>query len=180
MISINYSGDDFGVPVYAIAIVKGCPTDRPWRPDCLKTRTARMVRAPAPPDITRPRQRGYLLLERIAKEGASTRVDLSARLDRAKLEWMEADIGQCPAAGDVLGQSGQLTWVPSQFYTTDPATPPDIVLHADTVEIRFSSSLKSTSYKGIIEGQPAEWGVALAALLEPCWRAATVPVPWRR
>ena len=60
IITIAYTGDDYAWPVYSIAIAEGCLEGEGNGPACGARLTARMVRAPAPPDMTRPRHRGAI------------------------------------------------------------------------------------------------------------------------
>lgn len=176
-LTVTYTGDDRGWPVYSIAVREGC-FSTPVRGQRCFARLARMVRAPAPPGTLRPRQRGSFLIQRLAERGA---ISISAALDGAGLEWMESDLDQCPAADAVLRSAGQIEWVARQTYAPRPGELPNIVLHADNVEVTFHSFARRATYSGYVaEGSPASWAVRFAEALEPCWRPATAPAPWRR
>ncbi len=176
-LTIIYTGDDRGWPVYSIAVREGCFAT-PVRGQRCFERRVRMVRAPATPDMVRPRQRGSFLIQRLAGRG---NVPINAALDRAGLEWMESDLDQCPAADAVLRSAGEIEWVARQTYARRPGEFPNIVLHADNIEVTFRTFARRATYSGYIaEGSPAPWAVRFAEALEPCWRPATAPAPWRR
>lgn len=53
-VRISDTGDDYGWPVYAIAVTEGCiPWENNPRDQCGSRLRARLVRAPAPPEGSR-------------------------------------------------------------------------------------------------------------------------------
>lgn len=176
-ITIAYVGDEFGSPVYSMAIRQGCLDGEKTGRHCASRRTVRMVRAPAPPDLSRPRERGsHLIRHLLRSEGP-----LRSALDRAGLEWLEAELNDCPAAAEKFQNAGSLTWVPPELYAPHSGGMRGIVLHADQVEVTFEEPARRSTYSGYVaEGSPAEWAVQFAEALEGCWRPATAPAPWRR
>ena len=181
VIRITYTGDDYGWPVYAIAIAEGCIDQENVRQDDCKSRLrARMVRAPAPPNLTRARQRGVHLVTRLVERGATSPELMRTALDQLGVEWLEADLRTCSGAMETLQQSTEAVWVPDAV--SDP-TPDDemagLVLHADIVQVEIQQYARRTTYVGwLAAGSPAVWAEALATVLEPCWRPANVSVPW--
>ncbi len=181
MIRIRYTGDDYGWPVYSIAIATGCLQGEPRTDACGSRVTARMVRAPAPPGMTRIRERGSHLVSRLLERRATRPVEIRRRLTELGVEWMEADVRGCSGALTLLERSADLIWVPEEI--RDPRVREEItlVLHADKVEVIFDQYARRSTYHGHhAENSPAEWADELAAVLEPCWRPAQAPPPWRR
>ncbi len=178
VVTIAYSGDDFGWPVYSIAISRnGCIGRDSKGIPCRWQRIARMVRAPAPPDFSRPRQRGSHLMQRMLRSDEPA----SASIDGMGLEWMEADLDTCPGANVHFEQAGRISWIPNEVFAPSPDNLPPIILHADTVKVTFSAASRLAIYQGYIaEGSPAEWAVKLAEILESCWRPSQADPPWRR
>ncbi|HLL59687.1 MAG TPA: hypothetical protein VK391_07350, partial [Allosphingosinicella sp.] len=62
-VTIAYRGDEFGWPVFSMAVRRGCLAEEKMGPHCGTRRIARMVRAPAPPNLERPRQRSWYLMQ---------------------------------------------------------------------------------------------------------------------
>jgi hypothetical protein len=181
MIRIVYTGDDYAWPVYSIAIAEGClAEDRP-EPGCRSRLTARMVRAPAPPNFTRPRQRGSHLVHQLVQRRAMSRSSIKAQLAPSGVQWLEADLRTCSGASAILARSGQLNWVPDEI--SNPQLREEIVvhLHADIIEVVFDYLGRRSTYLGYIaDHSPAAWAQELSDTLEPCWRPARVPPPWSR
>ena len=178
-VRIVYTGDDYGWPVYAIAIAEGCidgearPKDRGasrWR--------ARMVRAPAVPGVDRPRQRGGELVSRLVRAGATSADGLREALNTAGVEWVEADLRTCPGATRALAQSADAAWVPEAVAAPKP-NDEQLVLHADIVRVEVQQYARLSTYRGwLAERSPGAWAVDLASTLGPCWRPATIAAPW--
>lgn len=183
IVRIAYTGDDYGWPVYSIAIAEGCLDGETIpRDSCASRLRARMVRAPAIPDATRPRLLGARLVARVKDTGAETSDEVRQALSDMNLEWVEADLRTCPGALATLARSAGAVWVPDAI--TDP-TPDDdmlgIVLHADIVRVDFQQYARLTTYSGwIAERSPAAWAVEMASTLEPCWRPSSDQPPWLR
>jgi hypothetical protein len=91
LIRFTYTGDDYGWPVYAIAIRSGClgtPT-----PNCNLERRARMVRAPAIENMERPRWRGRALIGKVDAQKPKHPKDVASILGTVGMEWVECDDG---------------------------------------------------------------------------------------
>ncbi|WP_435417182.1 hypothetical protein WAB17_09850 [Parerythrobacter aurantius] len=174
--SIIYSGDDYGYPVYSIAVRKGC-TSRDTgdaRKTCGKRMVARMVRSPGDGETERPRWRGAKLFAALAKQNPTDDDQLVAALDGYGLEWLEADIGACRSALDHLARK-------NVSFFNDPAVGElSLVLHADKITFDYRSEyLAHTRYYGQIKPENAGgWAAAFASSLEPCWVPSAAPKPW--
>jgi hypothetical protein len=180
-VRITYTGDDWGWPVYAIAVAEGCADEENGRQsDCGVRLRARMVRAPAAPERTRPRSRGARLIGQLVERGARSDADIRAGLNDLGVEWIEADLRTCPGALAALGRSAEADWVPEAVANPTPGDEiAALVMHADIVRVEFQQYARISTYRGwIAEGSPAEWAEELAAVLQPCWRPATTPAPW--
>jgi hypothetical protein len=177
--SIRYLGDDYGYPVYAIAVRRGC-TDADQgeaRRTCGERLTARMVRSPFKGKPPRPRARGQQLFATIAQARPQNDDALLQALDNAGLVWLEADVRKCPAAMAHLATGQDLKFSPATDQTRQPT---EIVLHADKVSFEVSDYLMRSRYEGWLKpGSPAAWANDFAASLETCWKPSTAPVPWR-
>jgi hypothetical protein len=178
-ISVRYLGDDHAFPVYAIAVRKGCvDTDQgEARRTCGERLVARMVRSPFEGKPPRPRARGQRLFATIAQSMPQNDDALLRLLDNTGLEWLEADVGKCPAAMAHLATGRDLKFSPAM----DQAGPPaEIVLHADTVSFEIGEYLTRSRYEGWLKpGSAGAWANDFAASLEACWKPSTALVPWR-
>lgn len=185
IIRITYTGNDYAWPVYAIAVADGCvDAENPRQDACASRLRARMVRSPALADLTRPRQRGLHLLNQLADRRATSPEDIRRALDSVGVEWLEADFRTCPGATEALRRSKDITWAPDEIARLADERSGDepllMVIHADKVRVEFEQFLRLSTYYGYVaDGSPAAWAVELEETLEPCWRPATVPPPWR-
>ncbi len=176
--SVRYLGDDYGYPVYTIAVRKGCTRDDKGeaRRTCDKRLIARMVRSPYQGTPARPRARGQRLFGAIAQSEPQNDEALLQLLDNAELEWLEADVRQCSAAMAHLATVRDLRFSP----IFDQAAPTEIILHADKVTFEISDFLVRSRYEGWLKpGSPGAWANDFAASLEACWKPSTAVVPWR-
>lgn len=178
-ITVAYGGADMNGPVFALAVQHGCLSHEARSPACGSRVTARMVRAPDA-GSDRPRARGALLQQRLRDRQATTASQIAENLGPAGVQWLEADLGQCPAAAAILARSNDAEWVPKELYDREKA---DVVIvtHADSVKVSFRSAFQRSSHQGYVAaGSPAQWAVDLSEALEPCWRPATAVPPWLR
>ncbi len=181
IVRIAYTGDDYGWPVYSIAIAEGCldgETDP--KDNCASRLRARMVRAPSFAEATRPRHHGARLVARVTETGARSPQEVRQALTNIDLEWAEADIRTCSGASAALARSAEAVWVPDAV--ANPSPDDDIlglVLHADIIRVDIQQYARRTSYSGwIADGSPAAWAVEMANTLEPCWEPALATAPW--
>jgi hypothetical protein len=178
VMSVRYLGDDYAYPVYAIAVRKGCTREDQGtaRQTCGERLTARMVRSTFQGIPPRPRARGQRLFGAIAREQPKSDEALLRLLDKGELEWLEADVLQCPPAMAHLATSRDLQFSP----VIDQSEPSEIVLHADRITFEVSDYLVKSRYEGWLKpGSPGAWAYAFAASLEACWKPSTAIVPWR-
>lgn len=180
LVRITYRGDDYGWPVYAIAVRKGCGKDR--TPGCAQQIHARMVRpvwAGGKADPERPRWRGLALVQSLRDRGLTTPEQMVPTLDTS-LEWLEVELSRCEGALAALAQADRIQWVRSGTFSPGEDEP-ELVLHADTVRVEISDYLRNTVYEGYsAQGTPAAWAITFARTIEPCWRPSDAPRPWRR
>ncbi|KQY89864.1 hypothetical protein [Brevundimonas sp. Root1423] len=183
VVRIAYTGDDYAWPVYAIAVAEGCVDgENIPRDHCASRLRARMVRAPAVDAPSSPRHRGSRLIARLMEDGSTSPAQIQASLQGMGVEWVEADLRDCPGAVQALARSADATWVPEAIANPRPGDElSGMVLHADIVQVEFKQYARLASYQGwIAEGSPAAWAVEFASALEPCWRPASVQAPWLR
>lgn len=177
-ISIRYLGDDYGYPVYAIAVRRGC-TDNDSdevRKTCGERLTARMVRSPYNGNPPRVRARGQRLFALLSQSQPASDAALLPLLDKAGLEWLEADIHTCPTAMAHLATGRDLRFSPA----FDQVKQVEIILHADTISFEVGEYLERSRYHGWLKpGSPGAWANDFAASLEPCWKPAAALVPWQ-
>lgn len=182
-ITIRYTGDDYGYPVYSLAVRRGCTVDDKGeaRKSCGSRMTARIVRAPGIiPEAGEGRSRriaGAKIFAYLYENCPEDEVELRAALDSYGLEWLEADVTACPAAIAHLLSAEEIS------FFAEPALPDDslsIVLHADKIDFTFGDYLTRSRYRGFVKrGSPGEWADQFAASLSECWKPATATVPWR-
>ncbi len=177
--SVKYLGDDYGFPVYAIAVRRGC-TDADQgeaRRTCGERLIARMVRSPFEGKPPRARARGQRLFATIAQSGPQNDGALLRLLDNTGLEWLEADVRKCPTAMAHLPTGRDLKFSPALNQTGQLQ---EIVLHADKISFEIGDYLTRSRYEGWLKpGSPGAWANDFAASLETCWKPSTALVPWR-
>lgn len=176
--SARYLGDDYGYPVYTIAVRKGCTRDDQGeaRLTCGERLIARMVRSPFQGTPPRPRARGQRLFGAIAQYEPQNDEALLKLLDNAEMEWLEADVRQCSAAMAHLATVRDLRF----SSIIDQMGPTEIVLHADKVTFEISDFLVRSRYEGWLKpGSPGAWANDFATSQEACWKPSTAAVPWR-
>lgn len=181
VVRITYTGDDYGWPVYSIAIAEGCVDGETIpRNNCASRVRARMVRAPGVHGATRLRQAGAQLVSRVEETGATSVEEVRQALREIGLDWLEADVRACPEALAALARSAEAIWVPSAVANPTPGDEMSgIVLHADIVRVEIQQYARLTTYSGWLADQsPAAWAVEMASVLEPCWRSMPNDPPW--
>lgn len=181
VVRITYTGDDYGWPVYSIAIAEGC-VDGETIPqnNCASRLRARMGRAPGVIGATRLRQAGAQLVSQVRETGATSEEDVREALSGMGLEWLEADVRACPGALATLAKSAEAIWVPGAVANpTSGDEMSGLVLHADIVRVEFQQYARLTTYSGwLADRSPAAWAVEMASVLEPCWRPMPNDPPW--
>ena len=181
LVGIRYTGDDYGWPVYSIAVRSGCRSADEPRPACYNQRIARMVRAPiGEHGAERARWRGSDLINRIVEAGATSEGAIKDQLDKVGVEWLEAELQTCSGAIEMLTRAEQARWGP---YTPppNPNGPIIVSMHADQMEVDFRVRDGRVDWRGTMHaGTAGRWADDFAKLIEPCWHPASVPTPWRR
>ena len=178
-LSVRFMGDDYGFPVYALAVHRGClVTDRnEERQGCSGRLRARMVRPPYKGEPPRARARGQRLFARIARAKPQSDDALRLLLDNGGLEWLEADIRKCPTALAHLATGGSLKF---SLLLDDISRLQEPGLHSDYMTVEVGSYLERSQYKGWPKpGTPGGWVNEFAASLEACWKPTTALAPWR-
>jgi hypothetical protein len=158
------------LPAYSFAVFYSCTNI--GSNQCRRDYLARLLRIP--PDEYR---NSLALAGRL--QGASG--DAAARkiMDEAGLDWLQADLRACPDALDALEAVRTSTWGPKPHYGL--VEPDGILVHPAIVRIEMAGMDETTSYKGwvLADGPPAAVR-QLLAILDPCWKPAPAPPPWRR
>lgn len=184
LIAIRYTGDDYGYPVYALAVDRGCTKkdkSAEARKTCFSRLTARMVRAPgigpAEGEGRSRRRAGAKIFGQLQNLAPRDEAQLRGGIDSLGLEWLEADLNACPAAMAHLETAGDIG-----FFDT-PVVPKDnsisIVLHADKIDFAYGGYLTRSRYEGYLaKGSPGAWAHQLAVSLGDCWKPAAATAPW--
>lgn len=179
-LSIRYTGDDSGYPVYSIGVRKGCtPEDiGEARRTCGNRLTARMVRLSLDGERASPRMRGRKLISVLSQISIADDAGLKRALDAYGLEWLEADVTNCAPAMEHLRIASEL-----RFFPTSPLPNEGeqlaIYLHADKVELLYGDYLERVRYFGMLKkDNPGGWADGFATSLETCWSPATALTPW--
>lgn len=106
---------------------------------------------------------------------------LADALDKAGLEWVEADVAGCPGAAAQMAKAEGLQWIQPGLLAPQPdGDAIELVIHADTIKVEFRALQRTSAYHcWIAPGSPAEWAKQLADALESCWRPLAALPPWR-
>ena len=170
--------DQYGRPIYSIAIHEGCFVNKGWSEQCGNRLVARMVRAPAPFKNADLRNRSIDLAKRLVRRNATTHKTIRSALPSLDLEWMEADLHTCPGFDEQLASAANLAWLP---LTLTPDREQLIWVDTDSVEVAFDYYPTTSTFSGVpIEGSPGEWAVNLARTLDGCSRPSKALPPWSR
>ncbi|HEV2745934.1 MAG TPA: hypothetical protein VGW34_01380 [Allosphingosinicella sp.] len=182
LISITYTGDDWGWPVYAIALHEGCVRPEPVGPRCWYRRTARMMRVHGLASHERPRTAGRLLIDRIDAKAPRTDEEIKTVLDGSELDWLQADLNACPRAAALISKTKNMDWVGSEIHSPVRGGPITYAVHADDTMIHLRSSIQQVSmFSGLPRGNnPAAWAKKFYQALQPCLKPASAPWPWRQ
>lgn len=181
LITINYRGDDWGWPVWSIAIERFCEhaVSDAGNMMCLWRWRALAAHAPS---VNAPglRRRGEMLVENaFAMRNAAPERSLAEILEEIGVLWREADLETCPGAREALSDAMNTHWIEQSAFAASREGIP-IWMHYDTIETYFRFQPGEARYHGaIVEGTPAAWGLRMSEILEPCWRPTQAPPPWR-
>ncbi len=107
--------------------------------------------------------------------------DMRLSLDRAELEWLEADVAACPKGIFAMDSIRVADWNPDIHYMLQEREDRSLILHPAEIRVMMFGSYTRSTYQGwvLANGVPAAVR-NLVETLEPCWKPATSPRPWRR
>jgi hypothetical protein len=102
-------------------------------------------------------------------------------LDRADLEWLEADVIECPNGIFAMDSIRVADWNPDIHYKLQAMEDRSLILHPAEIRVTMFGSYTRSTYAGwvLADGVPAAVS-KLVETLEPCWKPGTSPLPWRR
>lgn len=174
LLTARYTGDDYGWPVWSMAIVRSCaPRSYPCAQDRLKIRTIRAF--PIKTD-GRPRNKGSSLTSQIntfIMQGES----IESAISKSNIAWDFVDIDSCPAAKTLFETAPDQKWVSDDIFERRIIP----YLHADSVEVKLYSARAIILYKDIPTGdQPSAWASALMEAAIPCLTQSYMTPPWER
>lgn len=183
---VVYRGDDYGWPVWALAVRFGCEGSR--EPGCHRHWRARAVLAPPPPNANpmaqlflRPRSRGSSIVAKAVRLRASDPDrPWPSIVGELGLAWLETDHAACPRGTTALARVRDVKWispwtVPPALNEEEERKPPPIYLHPDRLQIRLGS-LSTTAVADEIGA--AVWARELFATLQTCFTPSTAERPW--
>jgi hypothetical protein len=112
---------------------------------------------------------------------APTAPDMRRHLDRAGLEWLEADVAACPNGIFAMDSIRVADWNPDIHFRLQAMEDRQLILHPAEIRVMMSGSYTRSTYQGwvLANGVPAAVR-KLVETLEPCWKPATSPQPWKR
>jgi len=115
-----------------------------------------------------------------AKEAQSAS-DMRGRLDRAGLQWLEADVNACPKGIFAMDSIRIADWRPDIHYALQEREDREVIMHPAEIRVMMHGSYTRSTYEGwvLANGVPAAVRT-LIETLEPCWKPGTSPLPWRR
>lgn len=174
VISVRYMGYA-GYPVYAVAVHGGClVTDK--KAGCSGLLRARMVRSPYAGKPPRTRNRGHRLYARIAQAKPMNDKALRSLFDKGELEWLEADVQNCPTAMAHLATGRDLRF---SNRLKDIRNLQEPGFHSDYMIVEVGSGSEMSRYEGWPKpGTPGEWANEFTTSLETCWKPAAALAPW--
>ncbi len=167
--------DDYA-PFYSLAIAFRChPSDTPGVSQC--GYQARMLRTAS--TIEEGFDRSLLLFTQA--EAAQSASDMRGHLDQADLQWLETDVGACPNGIFAMDSIRVADWNPDIHRGLREVEDRTLILHPAQIKVTMRGSYTRSTYKGwvLAHGVPAAVR-NLVETLEPCWKPATSPRPWRR
>lgn len=179
---VQYLGDDFGLPVYALSFQ--------WNPDlvcaqregaCEHNWRAVLHRAPPPPDraiddeFFRPRWRGgHIVGELVELMASDPGQDPISLVEDLEIERLVATSEGCVSVSDHVRSLSERRWISSEadfeLKPGDNDTVP-VYLHADRLSVTLRHTLGSTSVRDMVPEQDnvAGWALEFMAMLERCW-----------
>lgn len=178
-LSILHRADEFGWPMYAVAVRLGCGGVSTG-PSCDRGFRVRMARASPPAKMRRPRDRATAMLRRFQERKTRTPREMAGILDEVGIQWLQADSSTCPNALPFIARTAKMNWVSPELHSRVGGLPPSPVMHADSIEVVFDGHDGNARYAGHgVKGTPAAWALEFVEVLAPCWRPASPAAPWR-
>lgn len=177
VLSVRASSRDDYAPDYSLAIAYRCtPTDTEGQWRC--GYAARLLRVgPHNEDAGFGRSLELFGGARRAASGS----DMRARLDRAALQWLEADVDACPQGIFAMDSVRVADWRPDIHYALQPIEEREIILHPAAIRVSMRGTYSTATYEGWVLAAGVPEAVRhLLETLEPCWHPADSPRPWRR
>lgn len=139
--------------------------------------TARMLRTAATDD-----ERFEKSLDIAAQSrSVSSAEDMRERLDSASIQWLETEVDACPNGVFAMDSVRVADWRPDMHYALKPVEERQIIMHPAAIRVTMHGTYTTSTYEGwvLAAGVPAAVSHLLQTL-EPCWRPALSPRPWRR
>lgn len=177
VLSVRASARDDYAPDYSLAIAYRCTPSDPngqWRCGY----AARLLRV-GPYNEDGRFERSLELFGQARRAASDS--DMSARLDRAPLQWLEADVDACPQGIFAMDSVRVADWRPDIHYALQPIEEREIILHPAEIRVSMRGTYSTATYEGwvLAAGVPAAVRHLLETL-EPCWSPAESSKPWRR
>jgi hypothetical protein len=159
------------IPDYSLAIAYRCIDDKASHTThcCF---TARMLRAGV-----RPEDRQWAGQARFAKDAGEMR----SMLDTTGPQWLEADVDACPNGIHAMDTIRIASWNPDTHYALLPMKDRQVILDPSMTRVSMKGTYVTSTYYGWAGANGVPVAVRkLTETLEPCWKPATAPRPWRR
>lgn len=177
VLSVRASARDDYAPEYSLAIAYRCTpsdTEGQWRCGY----AARLLRV----GLNNEDGSFGRSLELFGQAGrAASAADMRARLDRASLQWLEADVNACPNGVFAMDSVRVADWRPDIHYALQRPEEREIILHPAAIRVRMHGSYSTATYEGWVLAAGVPEAVRhLLETLEPCWHPADSAKPWRR
>ncbi len=163
--------DDYA-PAYSLAIAYRCfPAEKRCR------YTARVLRTGVTVEDT---SRLSLQLFGQARTAESA-WEVRRVLDKAEIQWLEADVNACPKGIFAMDSVRVADWNPDIHYALQEVKDREIILHPAAIRVRMTGTYATSTYEGWVGANGVPAAVRqLTETLEPCWKPATSPRPWNR
>ncbi|WP_372783694.1 hypothetical protein [Phenylobacterium sp.] len=176
LLTVWASARDDYAPMYSLAIAYRCvPTETRGQRRC--GYTARLLRTGLMDNEGFGRSLELSGQARIATSASEMR----SQLDKASLQWLEADVDACPKGIFAMDSVRVSDWRPDIHFGLQDTKDREIIMHPAAIRVRMSGTYATSAYEGwvLAAGVPAAVRQLLETL-EPCWKPATAPRPWTR
>ena len=176
VLTASASARDDYAPAYSLAIAYRCTaSEKSGERRC--GFTARLLSTGS---TTEERQALSLRLAAQARFAKSA-AEVKTYLDKAEVQWLEADVGACPNGIFAMDSVRVADWRPDIHYALQPVQDREIIMHPASIRVRMSGTYTTSTYQGwvLAAGVPAAVQ-QLMDTLQPCWKPATSLRPWDR